>query len=109
MQAQAVGGELSLFDDSNRPPTNNLSFPDVYFTAGYGASAAVIEGGTWRCAAWENRIALPYVERHIESDNFDAVSPYGYCGLHVAPECSERELESFWSSLRDYWRTTGLV
>jgi hypothetical protein len=109
MQAQAFRGELSLFGDSDPSPFNDLTYPDVYFTPGYGASAAAIEGGSWRCATWEDQIALPYVERRIEDDNFDAVSPYGYCGLHVASESSEQDLALFWNALRERWRATGLV
>jgi serine/alanine adding enzyme len=109
LQAQSAPAELAFYGDADSPPLDSTRYPDVYYTAGYGFSSAIVEDGRWRCAAWEDRIVLPYVERHIDGDSFDAVSPYGYCGLHVADNCSENEVVSFWREVRERWHATGLV
>ncbi len=83
--------------------------PDVYFTAGYGRAAATPESGTWQLAHWQDRILVPYIRRRYDAMTQDAISPYGYSGLHVEPGCPPHELARFWSSAVDQWRDAGLI
>ncbi|MEU8044026.1 GNAT family N-acetyltransferase [Micromonospora echinofusca] len=83
--------------------------PDVYFTAGYGQATATVESGTWQLAHRDGRIMLPYVVRDVNGVDADATSPYGYAGVHVAPDCAPGELADFWARAIDHWRDTGMV
>jgi len=109
MQAQSSLGDLILHREGVPDTLHGATCPDVYFTSGYGASAATIDVGTWHCAALDDRVLLPYIEREVNEHCSDAASPYGYCGLHVAEDLSERELASFWQELREFWKATGLI
>jgi hypothetical protein len=92
-----------------------LDWPDVYFTPQYGASAAVLDGGTWHCARGDrDRILVPYIARPIDAGSggtahADAASPYGYCGLYADPGGDPGELTRFWNQTRQGWREQGIV
>jgi hypothetical protein len=95
-------------DVASASPTD-LRYPDIYFTPGYGACAAIFDNGAWRSANMGDRIMLPYVVRQLEDGESDAVSPYGYSGFHVSPECSSADLRAFWKSIREDWREGGMA
>ncbi|PGH45675.1 Acetyltransferase (GNAT) domain-containing protein [Micromonospora sediminicola] len=91
-------------------PATDARRPDVYFTSGYGEAVAADGSGSWRLAHHDDDLVLlPYLLRPVADDAADAVSPYGYCGIHVAPECPASELVAFWSALGDRWRAEGVV
>lgn len=83
--------------------------PDVYFTAGYGAAAALLRGGQWHSARWDDRIVVPYVLNDLGNGKADAVSPFGFSGAFVDPECSAEDVAWFWAQLRQSWRSRGVV
>jgi hypothetical protein len=82
--------------------------PDVYYTAGYGRAAAIAETGVWQLAHREDRILLPYLLRDA-GGAVDAISPYGYSGLWLAPGVSRADLARFWALALDGWRERGVV
>ncbi len=86
-----------------------LDLPDVYYSPSYGASAEVIDGGTWECAVAEGgRHVFPYLRREVPAGTgeWDLVSPYGYAGV-VAPDDVSRA--AFVTSFRQTARERGLV
>lgn len=89
--------------------TADDSRPDVYFTAGYGHAAAMPGGGRWDCAGRDGVALLPYVLTDTGDGCVDAASPYGYCGIHVAPACPAAELKRFWASAADRLRDSGVI
>lgn len=102
-----MGMTISDLESASR--RDERSYPDIYFTPGYGAAAASTEGGTWRCADWTGRATVPYVLRPLSSGEYDVVSPYGYSGMYVAADCTQDELSEFWSALRQAWLEEGVV
>ncbi|MFL0459406.1 GNAT family N-acetyltransferase [Kytococcus sedentarius] len=72
------------FLDRHTAATTDLPFTDVYHTPEYGASAELIDGGTWECAVADSGDAMyAYLRRPIQSSatgEYDIVSPYGYGG-----------------------------
>jgi serine/alanine adding enzyme len=83
--------------------------PDVYFTAGYGAAAALLRGGRWQCARLGDRVLVPYVVNALADGRCDAVSPFGFSGVYVAPDCPVEDLARFWADVRQRWREQGMV
>lgn len=83
--------------------------PDVYFTEGYGAAAALLRGGQWHCVRWEDRVIVPYVLNRLGNGRCDAVSPFGFSGIHVAAHCRAKDLALFWADVRQWWRAQGVV
>ncbi|RKR91328.1 acetyltransferase (GNAT) family protein [Micromonospora pisi] len=85
--------------------------PDVYHTAGYGRAAASTEPGTWQLAHSTHRILVPYVVRRLDDGTgaSDAVSPYGYSGIHVGPGTTPTELARFWDRAVHHWRDQAMV
>ncbi|MCW3839612.1 GNAT family N-acetyltransferase [Micromonospora yasonensis] len=86
-----------------------LDYPDVYFTPGYGRAAASTESADWRLAYAPGRMLVPYLVRPVTPEHDDALSPYGYSGVHLFPGCRPAELARSWSALLDRWREQGLV
>lgn len=84
-------------------------YPDVYFTPGYGAAVAAVEGGAWHLAYAQDRMMAPYLVRPISDGLSDALSPYGYSGVHVNADCPPGELARCWSLTLDRWRDSGLI
>ncbi|WP_229398010.1 lipid II:glycine glycyltransferase FemX [Micromonospora okii] len=89
--------------------TLGVAWPDVYFTPGYGAAAAVAERAEWRLTHWRDRVLVPLLVRPVDPAGRDGVSPYGYCGVHVAPGTTPAELAAFWARAVPAWREAGLV
>ncbi|MEH1015172.1 GNAT family N-acetyltransferase [Micromonospora sp. CPCC 206060] len=83
--------------------------PDVYFTAGYGRATAAAQGGVWHRVDRTDLIMLPYVQRDVDGQAVDAISPYGYSGVYVHPDCSPTDLDRFWAAVVPHWRAQGLV
>lgn len=85
------------------------NLPDVYYSAAYGSTAEIVDGGTWECAVAEGgRYVLPYIRRPIPHSpgEFDLVSPYGYAGA-AAPDANGRR--RFRTAFRAYTRDNGGV
>ncbi|MEV0155927.1 GNAT family N-acetyltransferase [Micromonospora sp. NPDC050686] len=85
------------------------TYPDVYFTPGYGAAVAAADGGTWHLAYAPGRLMAPYLVQPLAGGLHDAQSPYGYSGLHVETGCPADELARCWSETVGQWRNLGLV
>jgi hypothetical protein len=100
---------LSMHEACSHPLPADLDYPDVYFTPGYGASAALMERGEWEFAHCEEKIMLPYVRRCVDVDTCDAVSPYGYSGVYVSPDCPPDDVARFWLRILEWWRERGIV
>ncbi|MEO3744531.1 GNAT family N-acetyltransferase [Plantactinospora sp. B5E13] len=100
---------LAVRDGGPETTALDLPYPDVYFTPGYGAAAAVPERGEWRLAHRDGDILVPYVVRRLDDGTSDAVSPYGYSGLHVRAGRHGTDLARFWADAVDAWRDQGLV
>lgn len=83
--------------------------PDVYFTEGYGAAAALLRGGEWHSVRWDDRAVVPYVLNQLGNGKCDAASPFGFSGMYVAPHCPAKDLARFWADVRKWWRAQGLV
>jgi len=83
--------------------------PDVYFTPGYGAAAAILRDGQWDCVRLDDRILVPYVVNELGDGLRDAISPYGFSGIHVAPGTTAEDLAHFWTDTRRRWREQGIV
>lgn len=90
-------------------PLSNEDCPDTYFTAGYGRASALTRGGEWHCLRWQDEIVLPYVVNAVDGAVFDAASPYGYSGIHVAPTCDAQDLARFWKETKEEWRDRRIV
>lgn len=94
-----------------------LEWPDFYFSPEYGYVSEIQEGGEWFAALWLNgdaiEICLPFIVRPIISGRCaglsDVISPYGYSGLFVSPNCSEDSLTLFRVRLREYYKEVGVV
>jgi hypothetical protein len=83
--------------------------PDVYFTEGYGTAAALLRGGQWRSVRMDDRILVPYVVTRLDNGLSDAISPFGFSGVYVAPHCPAEDLATFWADARQRWRAQGIV
>ena len=78
--------------DKVEAATAGLDLPDIYYLPAYGATAELIDDGTWECAVAEGgRFVFPYIRRSIPigTGEWDLVSPYGYGGP-VAPDDADR-------------------
>ncbi|HEY0697025.1 MAG TPA: GNAT family N-acetyltransferase [Micromonospora sp.] len=100
---------VELADVGRDRAPEGVRLPDVYFTAGYGHAAATMDGGSWRISHCEERILVPYVVRDIPAGGRDAISPYGYSGVHVDPTCDPVQVGAFWRAALAHWRDAGLV
>lgn len=92
--AQALAGELC---------------PDVYFTEGYGRAAAILRDGTWDSVRLDERVLVPYVVNQLGDGRCDAISPFGFSGIYVAPRTTAGELAAFWADTKRGWRAQGIV
>jgi len=104
LDAASVTG--SVIDSS---PLPDERCPDVYFTEGYGAAAALLRGGQWHCVRRDDRAMVPYVLNRLGNGKYDAVSPFGFSGVYVAPHCSAKELARFWADVRQWWQAQGVI
>lgn len=60
------------------------------------------------------KILMPIIIRQIilndnESDYFDAITPYGYCGPIYSHDVSESDLEEFWKALDSWYKKNNVV
>lgn len=88
---------------------HELNVGDVYYTAEYGSSAELIDGGRWECALSSDGLVFPYIRRDISLDDtghYDIVTPYGYGGVQ-AP--STAALTAFRQEFVEESRQRGLV
>jgi hypothetical protein len=78
------------------------TWPDVYFTPGYGAAACTEPGSWWlglrRCGGL---FQLPLVVRPLPGGRVDAASPYGYSGAWAHPDLPAADVLAAWNSVRE--------
>ncbi|HVX18467.1 MAG TPA: GNAT family N-acetyltransferase [Acidimicrobiales bacterium] len=98
---------LSATDALRRPP----DVPDIYYTAGYGLTAELIDRGVWECAVSDDgMVSMPYLRRDIcGGPEYDIVSPYGYAGVAVASADQAGRRREFRARFLDASRERGLV
>ncbi len=85
---------------------------DVYAHPAYGASAALVDDGTWEvCADLTAGTCFPYVRRPVPGrpELFDIVSPYGYGGLSSHPATSLADERRFRARFLEVLRARGCV
>jgi serine/alanine adding enzyme len=84
--------------------------PDVYFTRGYGVASAIADGGEWVMTATpDGRWQLPLVVRPLPGGDLDAVSPYGYSGIHADLGLDGAALRSCWTDSVRQLRAMGVI
>ena len=95
---------------------STVSWPDFYFTPNYGAAAAVMDGGEWFVATWnDGKILFPFIKRKLpdELSNgvvlFDVISPYGYSGTYVHSDASTQDFMQFRKALSEYFVENKVV
>lgn len=77
--------------------------PSVYFTRGYGAAAAIPDGGRWIAlttsdGSWQLPLVLVPTPSGV---GWEARSPYGYTGIRISPLLRPAEVDRCWrESLR---------
>ncbi len=86
------------------------STPDVYFDHDYGIADAEAIGGTWHVAAspagsW----ILPFTELETPNGFREAMSPYGYSGIHVDRAMKASEIAAHWAETRNLLEDRGVV
>lgn len=84
--------------------------PDVYFTKGYGQTDALSLNGTWVTIAnpsgeWQ----MPVVLSDLEDGLREAVSPYGYAGIHIGEGVTAADATNEWDSACELLRGLGVV
>lgn len=104
MSSQA---RISGLTDTHSPPDHRC--PDVYFTRGYGSAAAEAEDAIWRMTHCDEDVLAPFLQRRIDEQWADGISPYGYAGIHFGPSHDGRTAQRLWPQLIDCWREAGLV
>lgn len=104
---------LSIEEAKARP---DLTWPDVYFSPGYGAVVEESDGGRWEIAVGAGgRILSPYLLREVPpalcdgAALFDAVSPYGYGGTWAHEDVTKGELAAFRAELRTSQAARGVL
>ena len=84
--------------------------PDAYFTKGYGRADARTIDGTWITIADQSgKWQMPVVLAELEDGLSEAVSPYGYAGIHIAEGLSIAEARSEWASARELLKDLGVI
>ena len=93
-----------------------ISWPDVYFSPGWGEACEVSDGAPWELAYDPaGPIVYPYLKRPVPSalpgsdGRWDAVSPYGYAGTWCPVELPVERLAAFREELRQVWAAAGCV
>lgn len=94
----------------------DITWPDVYFSPGYGAAVEESDGGRWEVAVGAGgRILSPYLLRPVPEaltrgePLFDAVTPYGYASTWADPELPLEELTAFRRDLRRRQSEQGVI
>jgi len=95
---------------------DDLLWPDVYFSPGYGAVSEQSDGGRWELAVGAGgRILSPYLLRPVPAELCDGLSlqdissPYGLGGTWVSPEVSVDEVAAFRVAFRAAQVARGVV
>jgi len=85
--------------------------PDIYYTAEYGATGEILDGGTWECAVLPGVGAYPYIRRTVPGDaaSYDIVTPYGYGGPVLEPGVDIAALAVLREAFRRHSRERGLI
>lgn len=92
------------FLDVSHAKRKNISFPDVYHSAQYGAAVQISDSAVWEIAICtfldESKVYYCYLKRPIRttgsaSNLFDLVSPYGYCGPWAEGDVTEEGWKQF--------------
>jgi hypothetical protein len=88
-----VNGSTTVELRTAEPP----AAPDVYFTRAYGVASAVADEGEWvSCSTSDGRWQVPLVLRPVADGDRDAVSPYGYAGIHADPGLDADTVRACW-------------
>jgi len=87
-----------------------LASPDVYFHQGYGRAASLADGGEWVLlegfdGAWQ----VPLIVRTLNDGTKDAISPYGYSGVHASPLLSFAQIQEAWSATVNCLRELSVI
>lgn len=79
-----------------------MDWPDIYYSPFYGKASALMDGGEWMVAIWQNgRIIFPFIKRQVPNELtdgetwFDVISPYGYSGTALAQDCVADDFVTF--------------
>lgn len=82
----------------------------VYQTRSYGEAAAGSAGAEWDVIGDESgRWRFPVCLSGLSGGLVDAVSPYGYAGIHCADGTSGREIAQLWKRTRGLLADRGVV
>ncbi len=86
------------------------SVPDVYFRQSYGLADAHSREGSWISIAdptgsWQ----MPLVLTDLRDGLREAISPYGFAGIHVADGVSAADGADAWNSAREALKGLGVV
>lgn len=84
--------------------------PDVYFSQAYGSADARRLGGRWMTITdvvgdWQ----MPVVLADAGDGHREAISPYGYSGIHLAAGLTRAAGDSAWASAHELLRALGVV
>ena len=64
--------------------TNNINYPDIYFTPEYGKACEYSDNATWELCQYKDLIYV-YLKRQYIFENttyYDLITPYGYSGYY---------------------------
>ncbi|MGZ9059297.1 MAG: hypothetical protein ACXW14_08655, partial [Burkholderiaceae bacterium] len=87
-----------------------LFVPDLYFTEAYGQADARGPEGEWiTIAASSGAWQMPVVLTDLGDGLREAISPYGYSGIHVAEGVTATDAASEWDSARELLSGLGVV
>jgi hypothetical protein len=106
---------LSILSREEAAALPDSTWPDVYFSPGYGAAAEASDGGRWHSALWDGgRIQEPFLLRELDAGlagpgSFDASSPYGYAGIAGAEDVAPLDWTEFRRALRAELARRGVV
>jgi hypothetical protein len=84
--------------------------PDVYFSRGYGLADARSHEGAWMTVAdpagtWQ----MPVILVDLGNGSREAISPYGYSGIHVAATVSRVDAADAWRSAHESLKDLGVI
>ncbi|MGJ9411594.1 GNAT family N-acetyltransferase [Aeromicrobium sp. CF4.19] len=79
---------------------NPVAPPTIYAEAQYGRAVSASEGGDWRVASTpDGRFQVPLLIRPLSIDGArDAITPYGYGGIHIDTSLRPDERSALWSA-----------
>ena len=101
--------------DTIEASKRDITWPDLYFTPGYGKAVEDSDGAKWSVAIWNNgQILYPFIHRPVPAElgadgAWDAVSPYGYSGTWIRPGTTDAEVAAFRDALRPAMAALGCV